>query len=72
MTGHISEAIRRWADEVAALGGGEPLIRFRDSKVGTLDLSAADDPSRKKLVEGEPVRISRLFPHDPLRTTTAR
>lgn len=72
MTGQISEAIGRWADEVAALGGSEPLTRFRDAKVGTLDLSAADDASRKKLLDGEPVRVSRLFPHEPLRTSAAR
>ena len=72
MTGQITEAIGRWADELTALGGSEPLTRFRDAKVGTLDLSAADDPSRKKLLEGEPVRVSRLFPHEPLRSSAAR
>ena len=72
MTGQITEAIGRWADEIAALGGNEHLTRFRDAKVGTLDLAAADDPTRKKLVEGEPVRVSRLFPHEPLRSSSAR
>ncbi len=72
MTGQITEAIGRWADEVASLGGSDPLVRFRDLKVGTLDLSAADEVLRKKLIDGEPVRVSRLFPHEPLRTTASR
>jgi hypothetical protein len=72
VTGQITEAIGRWADDVASLGGSDPLVRFRDLKGGTLDLSAADDVMRKKLLDGEPVRVSRLFPHDPLRTTAAR
>ena len=72
MSGQITEAITQWADEVAALGGAEPLTRFRDAKVGTLDLSAADDAQRRALMDGVPVRVSRLFPHDPLRTTAGR
>ena len=72
MSGQITEAITQWADEVAALGGAEPLTRFRDAKVGTLDLSAADDAQRRALMDGVPVRVSRLFPHDPLRITAGR
>lgn len=72
VTGLINEAIERWADEVAALGGSEPLTRFRDVKTGTLDLQAADETLRKQLVDGEPVRVSRLFPHEPLRSTARR
>ena len=71
-TGQITEAISQWADELRALGGDEPLTRWRDAKVGTLDLSAADDDGRRQLVDGIPVRVSRLFPHDPLRTTAGR
>lgn len=72
VTGHTTEAIQRWADEIAALGGGEPLTRFRDAKSGTLDLTSADESSRKKLLDGEPVRLSRLFPHDPVRAAATR
>jgi len=69
---HSSEALQRWADELAALGGGEPLTRYRDLKTGTLDLHGADPDVRKRLIDGEPVRVSRLFPHDPIRTSAAR
>ena len=72
MSGQISEAIERWADEVAGLGGSEPLTRYRDLKSGTLDLGGAEAEARKRLVDGEPVRVSRLFPHDPLRITAGR
>ena len=57
VSGQITEAITQWADEVAALGGAEPLTRFRDAKVGTLDLSAADDSQRRSLMDGVPVRV---------------
>jgi hypothetical protein len=72
VTQQTSEAFGRWADEVAALGGSEPLTRFRDLKSGTLDLQGADDDTRRRLLDGEPVRVSRLFPHDPIRTAAAR
>jgi hypothetical protein len=67
-----SVAVARWADEIAALGGSEPLTRYRDLKTGTLDLQGADAEARKRLLDGEPVRVSRLFPHDPIRTSAAR
>jgi hypothetical protein len=72
VTEQISEACARWADEVAALGGSEPLTRFRDLKSGTLDLQGADADARRTLLDGEPVRVSRLFPHDPIRTAALR
>jgi hypothetical protein len=72
VSGHISEAIERWADEVALLGGSEPLTRYRDLKSGTLDLQGADPEVRKRLLDGDPVRVSRLFPHDPIRTAAGR
>lgn len=72
MTGHITEAIERWAAEIADLGGAEPLTRYRDLKFGTLDLHGADPEVRRRLLDGEPVRVSRLFPHDPIKLTAAR
>lgn len=71
VTSHITEAIERWAAEMADLGGAEPLTRFRDLKVGTLDLHGADPDVRRRLLDGEPVRVSRLFPHEPIKHTAA-
>jgi hypothetical protein len=68
----VAEAAARWADELAALGGRDPLLHFRDLKIGTLDLAAADSEFRRKLLDGEPVLVSRLFPHEPLRTSALR
>jgi hypothetical protein len=72
VTQQTSEAFGRWAEEVAALGGSEPLTRFRDLKSGTVDLQGADGDARRRLLDGEPVRMSRLFPHDPIRIAAAR
>ncbi len=68
----VADAAARWADELRALGGRDPLLYFRDLKVGTLDLAAADPETRKKLLAGEPATVSRLFPHEPLRTSALR
>lgn len=68
----VAEAAARWAGELAALGGRDPLLHFRDLKIGTLDLAAADAETRKKLLDGEPVTVARLFPHEPLRTSALR
>ena len=68
----VANAVVRWTDELRALGGKDPLLYFRDLKVGTLDLAAADPETRKKLLDGEPVTVSRLFPHEPLRTSALR
>ncbi len=68
----IGEAVVGWTDELAALGGRDPLLSYRDLKVGTLDLAAADPEARKRLLDGEPVPVSRLFPPEPLRTSALR
>ncbi|NED94655.1 hypothetical protein G1H11_04955 [Phytoactinopolyspora alkaliphila] len=69
---HVAEAVQAWRDELAALGGRDPLLSFRDLKVGTLDLAAAEPEARRKLLEGESVLLSRLFPHEPLRSSALR
>ncbi|HEX6338554.1 MAG TPA: DUF4011 domain-containing protein [Jiangellaceae bacterium] len=68
----VADAVVRWTDELRALGGKDPLLYFRDLKIGTLDLAAADPETRKKLIDGEPVLVSRLFPHEPLRKSALR
>ena len=68
----VAEAADRWADDVARLGGRNTLLRFQDLKAGTLDVAAADPEARRRLVEGEPVLVSRLFPREPLRSSALR
>jgi len=68
----VAEAVTAWTDELATLGGRDPLLTFRDLKTGTLDLAAAEPEARKKLLDGEPVPVTRLFPHEPLRGSALR
>ncbi|PZF83923.1 DUF4011 domain-containing protein [Jiangella anatolica] len=68
----VADAVERWSGELAALGGRDPLLSYRDLKVGTLDLAAAEPEARKQLLEGEPVLVSKLFPYEPLRTSALR
>jgi hypothetical protein len=68
----LADAAKQWAAELAALTGRDPLVHYRDLKVGTLDLAAADPDNRKRLLDGEPVPLSRLFPHEPLRSSALR
>lgn len=68
----VASAAEQWAEQVAGLGGRDPLLYFRDLKVGTLDLAAADPDGRRRLLDGEPVAVSKLFPHEPLRSSAIR
>lgn len=68
----VDEAAAQWRDELATLGGRDPLLYFRDLKTGTLDLAAAEPEARKRLLDGEKVLISKLFPHEPLRSSALR
>ncbi|HSK25732.1 MAG TPA: DUF4011 domain-containing protein, partial [Jiangellales bacterium] len=65
-------AAEGWAEQLAGLGGRSTLLHFRDLKTGTLDLAAADAEARRRLVEGHPTPVSRLFPHEPLRSSATR
>ncbi|WP_026874761.1 DUF4011 domain-containing protein [Jiangella gansuensis] len=68
----VTEAVEQWSSDLAALGGRDPLLTYRDLKVGTLDLAAAEPEARRLLLEGQPVLVSKLFPYEPLRTSALR
>ncbi|MFW5899175.1 MAG: DUF4011 domain-containing protein, partial [Jiangellaceae bacterium] len=68
----VAEAAAQWAKELAAIGGRDPLLAFREHRHGALDLAAAEPESRQKLLDGDPVTVTRLFPHEPLRTPALR
>ena len=68
----VADAASAWADELLALGGRDPLLNFRDLKIGTLDLAAAESETRKRLLDGESVTVTRLFPHEPLRSSALK
>jgi hypothetical protein len=68
----VAQAVEKWTDDLSALGGRDPLLSYRDLKVGTLDLAAAEPEARRLLLEGERVLISKLFPYEPLRSSALR
>jgi hypothetical protein len=68
----VAAAANRWVSELAGLNGRDPLLHYRDLKVGTLDLASADPDNRKRLLDGNTIAISRLFPHEPLRSSALR
>ena len=68
----VADTASGWADELLALGGRDPLLNFRDLKIGTLDLAAAEPETRKRLLDGESVTVTRLFPHEPLRSSALK
>lgn len=68
----VAAAVNRWVSELAGLNGRDPLLHYRDLKIGTLDLAAADPDNRARLLDGDPVPVSRLFPYEPLRSSALR
>ncbi|TDE08374.1 DUF4011 domain-containing protein [Jiangella asiatica] len=68
----VAQAVEQWSSDLAVLGGRDPLLSYRDLKVGTLDLAAAEPEARRQLLEGQPVLVSKLFPYEPLRTSALR
>lgn len=68
----VAAAAAQWAKELSAVGGRDPLLAFREHRHGTLDLAAAEPENRQRLLDGDPVTVSRLFPHEPLRTPALR
>lgn len=68
----VLDVLHEWAEMLDESSSTNPLQSYVDLKVGTTDLSAADSGSREQLLRGEQVRLSRLFPYDPLATTASR
>lgn len=74
----VESAVAQWKDELgspvgaAKSGNRDPLLAFRDLKSGTLDLAAAETEARKSLLDGDEVLTSKLFPHEPLRSSALR
>jgi hypothetical protein len=68
----LPDAVDEWAQALRHLGGDGALTSFRDLATGTIDLEAADPHARQALLAGDPVALTRLFPHDPVRTAAGR
>lgn len=68
----LADAVERWHDELLSLGGRDPLVHFRDLKIGTLDLASAEPEARKRILDATPTLLSKLYPHEPLRSSALR
>lgn len=67
----VAKAAKDWAAQLIDLGARNNLLRFRDLKMGTLDLTSAEAGALSLLLQGRAVRLSQLFP-DALRREDAR
>lgn len=66
----VRAAIKAWTAQLIDLGGRNTLLYYRDQKVGTLDLTAAEETVVGNLLGGRPIRLSTLFP-DPMKRAEA-
>lgn len=60
----VKRAAKEWAAALIDLGGRNNLLRYRDLRAGTLDISRASPVAVEALLASRPVRTSALFP-DP-------
>ena len=58
----IDAALKHWTGQLIDLSRRNNLVFFKDLRTGTLDLADADDGQRARLLSGEAVRASRLYP----------
>lgn len=64
--GRVRAAIETWKTQLIDLGGRNTLLFYRDQKLGTLDLTAADQDAIDALLTGKSVRSDRLFRDDAI------
>jgi hypothetical protein len=57
----VQRAVKEWAAALIDLGGRNNLLRYRDLKVGTLDLTNASPKAVAALLQGRPIKTSSLF-----------
>jgi very-short-patch-repair endonuclease len=70
--GLVEKAAREWKSALVDLGGRNNLLHYRDLKLGTIDLTAADREAAGGLLLGKTVRISALFTDPDLRAQMLR
>src|SRR5437870_1906286 len=59
----VRRVLNEWRQQLIDLTGRNNLLRYRDLRLGTLDLTAGDQETLTQLLRGRPVRISHLFPN---------
>ena len=66
----VRRALERWQKDLFDTSGRNRLVRYRDLKTSTLDLTpdrayGLDTRALDRLLAGKPVSLSHLFPEDP-------
>ena len=59
--GLVEKAAGDWKNALVDLGGRNNLLHYRDLKLGTVDLTAADREVVSGLLLGKAIRVSALF-----------
>ena len=59
--GLVEKAASDWKNALVDLGGRNNLLHYRDLKLGTLDLTAADPEVVSGLLQGKTIRVTALF-----------
>lgn len=60
----VERAADQWAKELTDESGRNPLLYYRELKVGTLGLDEATPSVRKRLLDGKKVQAKKLFPSE--------
>jgi very-short-patch-repair endonuclease len=68
----VQKAAKEWTSALVDLGGRNNLLRYRDLKQGTLDLSEADARTVGSLLQGRTIKVSALFSDPEERERTIR
>jgi hypothetical protein len=68
----VQKAAKDWMAALVDLGGRNNLLRYRDLKQGTLDLTAASPQAVSSLLQGRTIKVSSLFPDSDERERSLR
>jgi very-short-patch-repair endonuclease len=70
--GLVQKATAEWKNALVDLGGRNNLLHYRDLKLGTVDLTAADPHAVSGLLLGKATRVTTLFSEPGLRDQALR
>jgi very-short-patch-repair endonuclease len=57
----VQRAVKEWTHALVDLGGRNNLLRYRDLKQGTLDLTQANPAAIKALLQSKAIKVSSLY-----------
>lgn len=57
----VQRAVKEWTHALVDLGGRNNLVRYRDLKWGTLDLTNASPPTVAALLQSKTIKVTSLF-----------